>query len=45
VSGRGLIRSATVITMDDDLGDLPGADMLIEEEQILFTQAWAAPGM
>jgi cytosine/adenosine deaminase-related metal-dependent hydrolase len=31
---RTLIRSATILTMDDRLGDLAGADLLIEDDRI-----------
>ena len=31
---RTLIRSATILTMDDFLGDLVGADLLIEDHRI-----------
>ena len=31
---RALIRSATILTMDDRLGDLAGADLLIEDDRI-----------
>jgi cytosine/adenosine deaminase-related metal-dependent hydrolase len=32
---RTLIRSATIVTMDDDLGDLAGADLLVEGNRIV----------
>jgi cytosine/adenosine deaminase-related metal-dependent hydrolase len=38
---RKLIRGATVVTLDDKLGDLAGADVLIEGERI----AAVAPGI
>ena len=34
VASRTLITGATVITMDEKLGDIAGADLLVEDDRI-----------
>jgi len=36
---RTLIRGGYVLTMDDDLGDLPGGDVLVEDDRIVAVAA------